>query len=41
MASIGALPTGGIANPTLTGVALAIRMAEKIVREEQKIALVS
>ena len=41
LASIGAFPTGGISNPTLTGVALAIRMAEKIVREEQKIALVS
>lgn len=41
LASIGAFPTGGISNPTLTGVALAIRMAEKIVREEQKIALLS
>ncbi len=30
LASIGAFPTGGISNPTLTGVALAIRMAESI-----------
>lgn len=33
LASYGAFPTGGISNPVPTGVALAIRMAEKIARE--------
>ena len=35
LASYGAFPTGGISNPVVTGVALAIRMAEKITREFQ------
>ena len=35
LASYGAFPTGGISNPVVTGVALAIRMAEKIAREIQ------
>ncbi len=41
LASIGAFPTGGISNPTLTGVALAIRMAERIAEKEAAVALVS
>jgi len=33
LASYGAFPTGGISNPVVTGVALSIRMAEKIAHE--------
>ncbi len=40
LASIGAFPTGGISNPTLTGVALAIRMAESIVGNGNREAVV-
>ena len=33
LASYGAFPTGGISNPVVTGIALTIRMAEKIAHE--------